>query len=118
MKTEVQDGGESACFPIFFRQAGSEKVQIEEVMQEIINGCRRYHAKLVILFGSRAIGTAVERSDIDIAVSGVMDTEGLREWLEEIPTLYKIDLVDLDTCGNKLLLEDIKQYGRKIYEEI
>lgn len=37
MKTEVQDGGESACFPIFFRQAGSEKVQIEEVMQEIIN---------------------------------------------------------------------------------
>ena len=44
--------------------------------------------------------------------------EVLREWLEEIPTLYKIDLVDLDTCGNKLLLEDIRQYGRKIYEEI
>ena len=72
----------------------------------------------VILFGSRAKGTALERSDIDIAVCGEEDIEKLREELEDIPTLYTIDVLDMDECGNELLLEDIKQYGRKIYEKI
>ena len=80
-------------------------------MQE--NGASR-----VILFGSRAKGTARDRSDIDIAVCGVSDMEKLQEEIEDIPTLYTIDLVDLDTCENQLLLEDIEQYGRKIYEEV
>jgi len=59
-------------------------------------------------------------SDIDIAVSGVASHEilDLQENLEDIPTLYTIDLVDLDTCQNQLLLEDIKQYGREIYKKI
>ena len=46
------------------------------------------------------------------------DIYELQEELEDIPTLYKIDLVDLDTCKNQLLLEDIKEYGREIYKEI
>ena len=52
--------------------------------------------------------------------SGVASHEilDLQENLEEIPTLYTIDLVDLDTCQNQLLLEDIKQYGREIYKKI
>lgn len=72
------------------------------------------------MFGSRAKGTATERSDIDIAVSGVVshDIYELQEELENIPTLYKIDLVDLDTCKNQLLLEDIKEYGREIYKKV
>ena len=40
------------------------------------------------------------------------------EEIEELPTLYTVDVVDLDTCGNTLLKEDIAQYGRKIYEKI
>ena len=59
-------------------------------------------------------GTALERSDIDIAVSGVGEFDALLEEVEEIPTLYTVDLLDMDTCGNGLLLEDIRQYGRKI----
>ena len=47
-----------------------------------------------------------------------LHTKFLQENLEEIPTLYTIDLVDLDTCQNQLLLEDIKQYGREIYKKI
>jgi len=54
------------------------------------------------------------RSDIDIAVSGVGEFDALLEEVEEIPTLYTVDLLDMDTCGNGLLLEDIRQYGRKI----
>ncbi len=93
-------------------------MQIEEILQEIIRICKNNSVTKVILFGSRAKGTALERSDIDIAVCGVEDIEKLREELEDITTLYTIDVVDMDECGNELLLEDIKQYGRKIYEKI
>lgn len=68
----------------------------------------------MILYGSRAKGTARERSDIDIAVTGVDDFDMLAEEVEDLPTLYSVDLLNLDTCRNQLLLEDIKEYGRKI----
>lgn len=71
-------------------------------------------AEEVILYGSRARGTARERSDIDIAVTGAENFELLVEKVEEIPTLYSVDLVNMDSCKNELLLEDIRQYGRKV----
>ena len=64
-------------------------MRVDEVIAEITQRCRRYGAQKIILFGSRAKGTATERSDID-----------------------------LDTCKNQLLLEDIEQYGREIYKKI
>lgn len=95
-------------------------MQVDEVIIKIIQQCRKYGAKKIILFGSRAKGTETERSDIDIAVAGVAscDIYELQEELDDIPTLYTIDLVDLDTCKNQLLLEDITQYGREIYKKI
>ena len=36
------------------------------------------------------------------------------EEIEEIPTLLTVDLLDMDTCRNELILEDIRKYGRKI----
>ena len=87
---------------------------VETVISRTAELCRKYHAKEILLFGSRAKGTALERSDIDIAVSGVSDFDGLQEEVADIPTLYTVDLLDLDTCRNALLLEDIRQYGRKI----
>lgn len=95
-------------------------MQINEVISEIIYICKEYGAEKIILFGSRAKGTATERSDIDIAVSGVKDCDifELQERLEDIPTLYSIDLVNIDTCKNQLLMEDIRQYGREIYKKI
>ncbi len=86
----------------------------EQVIEEVKNLCKKHNAKEIVLFGSRAKGTALERSDIDIAVTGVENFDLLLEKVENIPTLYTIDLVNTDTCRNKLLLEDIKQYGRKI----
>ena len=56
----------------------------------------------------------MERSDIDIAVSGVKEFDTLSDEVEDLPTLYSVDLLNLDTCRNDLLLEDIRQYGRKI----
>ena len=89
-------------------------MKVEEIIQAIINICNEFQAKEVVLYGSRAKGTARERSDIDIAVSGVKDFDTLSDEVEDLPTLYSVDLLNLDTCRNDLLLEDIRQYGRKI----
>ena len=70
------------------------------------------------MFGSRAKGTALERSDIDIAVSGVVQFSALQEEIGNLPTLFSVDIVNLDTCTNPLLQEDIRNYGKKIYEKI
>ena len=73
-------------------------MKADEVISRVADLCREHGAKKVILYGSRAKGTAGERSDIDIAVSGGAD----------------FDLLNMDTCRNDLLMEDIKQYGREI----
>ena len=89
-------------------------MKAEEVIEEVADLCRQFQAKKVILYGSRTKGTARERSDIDIAVSGVKNFGLLVEKVEELPTLYSVDIINMDTCRNQLLLEDIKQYGREI----
>lgn len=92
------------------------RMEIGEILREIGELCRKSGAARAVLFGSRAKGTALERSDIDIAVWGADDFDALKEAIDEIPTLYTIDVVDMDTCENRLLLEDIEKYGREISE--
>lgn len=93
-------------------------MQVEEIIGRMAELCRKYDAREGILFGSRAKGTALDRSDIDVAVSGVKDFAAMQEETENLPTLYKVDIIDMDSCRNELLLEDIRKYGKKIYEKI
>jgi predicted nucleotidyltransferase len=58
------------------------------------------------LFGSRADGTAHERSDIDIGIEGPQPVPqatlaSIQEELEEAPTLYTIDVVDFRRVSEK-----------------
>ena len=46
--------------------------------------------------------------DMDKAV------ELLREKVDDLPTLFSVDLLNLDTCKYQLILEDIRDYGREI----
>ena len=92
--------------------------RVEQLIEKVVELCRLYGAREVLLFGSRAKDTARERSDIDIAVSGVSAFDELQEKIENIETLYTIDLVNLDQCRNALLKEDIELYGRKIYKTV
>lgn len=89
-------------------------MDLPEIYEKISTYCKEAGASEVILFGSRAKGTARERSDIDIAVRDVSDIGSLREKIDAIPTLITIDLINLNTCQNQFLLEDIQKYGRKI----
>ena len=90
----------------------------DRVLRELYFFAQKYSIEKLVLFGSRARGTNTERSDIDIAVSGVDNFESLVEKVEELPTLFSVDLVNMDTCRNQLLLEDIRKYGREIYKKI
>lgn len=67
----------------------------------------------VVLFGSRAAGTARERSDFDIGVDG--DTPlplsafyAISDKLESLRTLYRIDWVDLCRTSNSFRSEALK----------
>lgn len=91
---------------------------VEEILQEIVHIGKKHFVKEIILFGSRVKGTAGDRSDIDIAVRGGDEFDSFVEETEDIPTLYTIDIVNLEECRNQLLVEDIEKYGRKIYEKI
>jgi predicted nucleotidyltransferase len=60
----------------------------------------------IFLFGSRAEGSASDRSDIDIGIEGpgTVPPEALsaiQEELEEAPTLYTIDVVDFARVPEK-----------------
>ena len=84
------------------------------MIKEVAEICRSFGAKKVVLYGSRAMGNARACSDIDIAVKGVEDFDLLREKVDDLPTLFTVDLLNLDTCKYQLILEDIRDYGREI----
>ena len=87
----------------------------ERVLKDISAFAKKYSINKVILFGSRARGDNTERSDIDFIAYGVKDIETLREEIDEIMTLKKIDIFDYDEVCNQYLREDMDEYGRKIY---
>jgi uncharacterized protein len=60
----------------------------------------------VFLFGSRATGSAGERSDIDIGIEGPAPVAraalaAILDELEEAPTLYTIEVVDFARVSEK-----------------
>jgi predicted nucleotidyltransferase len=78
----------------------------ETEIKELIRRRLRHMAPLlrghrVYLFGSRARGRAASRSDFDIGVLGdeplpLRDFYAIEDALDELPTLYRIDWVDLN----------------------
>ncbi len=73
----------------------------KKILSEVVKIIRKHLGEecKIFLFGSRVDGSAQERSDYDI---GIMSTKDLpmrklgkiREEIENLPTLYKIDIVD------------------------
>src|SRR5262252_4210523 len=60
----------------------------------------------VFLFGSRASGSAGERSDVDIGIEGPAPVShaalaAIHDELEEAPTLYTIEVVDFARVSEK-----------------
>jgi len=72
----------------------------------------------VMWFGSWPQGKARPHSDIDVAIStgSAISPERmaiLREAVDELPTLYVIDIVDLNATG-PILREEILKHGQRL----
>lgn len=89
----------------------------KKIKEEIRKVCALMESDLpgyrVVLFGSRAAGTARERSDFDVGVFGdsplpLRTFYKMEDLLEEIPTLHRIDWVDLNRVSPEFRREALK----------
>ena len=92
-------------------------------LNEIISFIEQYpQVQEAVLFGSRAIGTYKEASDVDIALKGNDVTAGLAAKMkfniEEDTTLpFFFDFIAYPTITNEKLKEHIKDKGVVIYHK-
>lgn len=92
---------------------------MEHVYNQIREICAEERAARVMLFGSRARGTAEEKSDIDLAVWGCPDFLHLEDRLDnELWSLLQLDIVNMDESSSHKLLEEVLKDGKVLYEEV
>ena len=82
-----------------------------EFIENVRAICDASGASKVLLFGSRAHGTNRLTSDFDFAVYGASDIERIREEVDDLPTLYSADIIDMQTCTNYALIREIDDHG-------
>ena len=80
---------------------------------------KQYAVEKIVLFGSRARGNNLPKSDIDIAVAGCRDFGRFSYLIEEhLDTLLDVDVVNLDESLSQQLLDEIARDGVILYEKI
>ena len=87
-------------------------LRVKELAAQVAHKLRRELGEdtSVIWFGSWIRGNASPHSDIDLAVISPNPIEpvklaGLRQWIDDLPTLFSIDLVNLDDAAPQLVNE-------------
>ena len=81
---------------------------VEKLKKEILEIIGRHldlNACQIFFFGSRVLGKGDERSDIDIGIEGTKEIPyeimaHIRDDIENLPTLYKIEIVDFKKVSN------------------
>ncbi|MBQ9156844.1 MAG: nucleotidyltransferase domain-containing protein [Eubacterium sp.] len=89
----------------------------DRVLKDIRIIACRHNIDKVILFGSRARGNYVDRSDIDLAVAGGDFDSFYWDINENVHSLLTFDLVKLEQNGSEELKEEIEKDGITIYEK-
>lgn len=73
------------------------------------------HVESITLFGSRAMGTFSESSDIDLALEGehltLTDLGKIKSQIEQTSIPYQVDLLIKHKVTNLKLIEHIDNYG-------
>jgi predicted nucleotidyltransferase len=87
---------------------------------KLINGVFKRHPSVteVKLFGSRAKGVHGERSDVDLALFGVLDdlkAQSIEGELEGLPLPYQFDVKRFDSIQLEALREHIERVGIVLY---
>lgn len=92
---------------------------IDDVYAQIAHMALQHGARRVILFGSRARGTNLPKSDIDLAIEGCPHPEALEDALQnDLWSLLTVDVVNLDTTISPELRAEIARDGVVLYEEV
>lgn len=94
----------------------------DQVMQDLISCFKQSpHIEQVRIFGSRANNSYKDGSDIDLAVfaKNMSPAEFTTLWgsIEDLPIVFKIDLLHWDHLTNPELKEKILSEGKVIYPE-
>jgi predicted nucleotidyltransferase len=86
------------------------------LMKDVFAG---YHdIEKVVIFGSRAKGTARNNSDVDFAIWGIKDElqiAAIAMDLDDLPLPYKFDVVSFLDISNTALQEHIERVGVLFY---
>lgn len=86
---------------------------------DIVRIAREHGATKVVLFGSRARGDALPKSDIDVAVAAGLNFDALYDDLQNnLDSLLCIDVVNLDAPLTPDLLHEITRDGMVLYEKV
>ena len=94
-------------------------ISVEDVYAQIRDFAADAGVGRVILFGSRAKGTARPKSDIDLAVEGCADFAALERHLQDdLWSLLKVDVIDLDAPVSDALRREIAATGKVLYEKV
>ena len=89
----------------------------DRVLRELSYFAQKYSIEKIILFGSRALGTNAERSDIDIAVYGGDFDHFYWDVKEKVHSLLMFDIVQADVAVSDELKQEIGRDGVTIYEK-
>ncbi len=74
----------------------------------------------VKVYGSRAIGTYRNGSDIDFAIYGKINDDlisKIKYQIDELPMPYMFDITDYNTISNAKLKEHIEKFGETFYKK-
>lgn len=93
---------------------------MDRVLEQIKEISLQYKVDKIVLFGSRARGDHSPVSDYDIAIFenhlSALDKARLRDEVDEIETLKKIDLIFVQENFTDELMKSIKRDGVILYE--
>lgn len=86
--------------------------QIVEIAKKHLD-TQNYHNYRIFFFGSRVRGDNRERADIDLGIEGSDELSPrlkfeIQDELDQLPLLYKIDLVDFKKVSSEFKREALK----------
>lgn len=94
----------------------SEK-KLKKEIKEIVGKYLDLKKYKIFFFGSRVKGDNFPRADIDIGIEGPRAAPAgvivqIKEEIENLPTLYKFDLIDFEIVSDRFKKEALKHIER------
>ena len=94
---------------------------MQQIEKHLISIANKYSIPKIVLYGSRARGDFMPQSDIDLAIYGEFNPQQecqIKNEVDSIPTLLKIDLLFCHRCTNFELLKNIQKEGIVIMSKL